>query len=57
MKELIDRLVAEGLTEEQAQKALEVIKNFAAEKFPMFAGAINNMFDKFNVQDENDFLE
>jgi uncharacterized UBP type Zn finger protein len=57
MKELIDRLVAEGLTEEQAQKALEVIKNFAAEKFPMFAGAINNMFDKSNVQDENDFLE
>jgi len=57
MKELIDRLVAEGLTEEQAQKALEVIKNFAAEKFPMFAGAINNIFDKFNVQDENDFLE
>ena len=57
MKELIDRLVAEGLTEEQAQKALEVIKNFAAGKFPMFAGAINNMFDKFNVQDENDFLE
>jgi len=57
MKELIDRLIAEGLTEEQAQKALEVIKNFAAEKFPMFAGAINNMFDKFNVQDENDFLE
>lgn len=57
MKELIDRLIAEGLTEEQAQKALEVIKNFAAEKFPMFAGAINNMFDKFNAQDETDFLE
>ena len=57
MKELIDRLVAEGLTEEQAQKALEVIKNFAAEKFPMFAGAINNMFDKFNMKSDDDFLE
>jgi hypothetical protein len=34
MKELIDRLVAEGLTEQQAYKAIEVIKNFAKENFP-----------------------
>jgi hypothetical protein len=57
MKELIDRLIAEGFTEEQARKAVEVIKNFATEKFPMFAGAINNMFDKFNTKDDDDFLE
>jgi len=57
MKELIDRLVAEGLTEEQAHKAIEVIKNFAAEKFPMFAGAIDNVFDKFNIKNDDDFLE
>ena len=57
MQELIDRLTAEGFTEEQAKKAIEVIKNFAAEKFPMFAGAIENMFDKFNIKSDDDFLE
>jgi hypothetical protein len=57
MKELIDRLTAEGLTQDQAQKAVEVIKNFAAEKFPMFAGAIEKVFDKYNIKDEDDFLE
>ena len=29
MQDLIDRLMAEGLTEKQAYKAIEVIKNFA----------------------------
>jgi hypothetical protein len=57
MKELIDRLTAEGLTEEQAQKAIETIKNFAAEKFPVFAGAIHKVFDKYNIKEEDDFLE
>lgn len=57
MKELIDRLVAQGLTEQQAYKAIEVIKDFAKEKFPVFAGAIDKVFDKYNVRDENDFLE
>jgi hypothetical protein len=57
MKELIDRLVAEGLTEQQAYRAIEVIKDFAKEKFPLFAGAINKVFDKYNVRDEDDFLE
>jgi hypothetical protein len=57
MKELIERLKGEGLTEQQAYKAIEVIKNFAAEKFPLFAGAINKVFDKYNIKDEDDFLE
>ncbi len=57
MKELIDRLTAEGLTEEQAYKAIEVIKDFAKEKFPFFAGAINKVFDKYNIKEEDDFLE
>ena len=38
MKELIDQLKAEGLTEEQAFRAVEIIKNFAKEKFPIFGG-------------------
>ena len=56
MQEIIDRLKAEGLTEEQAYKAIEVIKDFAKEKFPLFAGAINKLFDKYCQKDEDDFM-
>ena len=57
MKELIDRLMAQGLTEQQALKAIEVVKDFAKEKFPVFAGAIEKMFDKYKPKEEDDFLE
>jgi len=56
MKELIDRLVAEGLTEQQAYKAVEVVKNFAKEKFPIFGGAIDKLFDKYSAKDADDFM-
>jgi len=57
MKELIDRLTATGLTEQQALKAIEVVKDFAKEKFPVFSGAIEKMFDKYKPRDEDDFLD
>ena len=57
MKELIDRLMAQGLTEQQALKSIEVVKDFAKEKFPVFAGAIEKMFDKYKPKEEDDFLE
>lgn len=57
MKELIDRLVATGLTEQQALKSIEVVKDFAKEKFPIFSGAIEKMFDKYKPRDEDDFLD
>ena len=57
MKELIDRLMSQGLTEQQALKAIEVVKDFAKEKFPVFAGAIEKMFDKYKPRDEDDFLD
>lgn len=45
MQELIEKLKAEaGLTEEQAKKAIEAIKNFVVEKFPMMEGAVNSLF-------------
>lgn len=45
MQELIDKLKAEaGLTDEQAKKALESVKGFIVEKFPMLEGAVNNLF-------------
>ena len=57
MKELIDRLMAQGLTEQQALKSIEVVKDFAKEKFPIFAGAIDKMFDKYKPKEEEDFLD
>jgi hypothetical protein len=45
MQELIDKLKAEaGLTDEQAKKAIESIKSFVIEKYPMLEGAVSNVF-------------
>ncbi len=45
MQELIDRLKENaGITDDQAVKALETIKDFVKEKFPMLGGAVDNMF-------------
>jgi len=40
MQELINKLMAEGLTEKQALKSIEIVKNFAKDKFPLFAGPL-----------------
>jgi hypothetical protein len=58
MKDLINRLMAKGLTEQQAYAAIDVIKNFAKEKFPIFGGAIDKLFDKYGPKNEEEnFLE
>ena len=45
MQELVEKLKAEaGLTEEQAKKAIETIKNYVVEKFPMLEGAVSSLF-------------
>ncbi|HVZ56895.1 MAG TPA: hypothetical protein VG870_09585 [Chitinophagaceae bacterium] len=45
MQELIDRLKSEaGLTDEQARKALEAVKQYVVEKFPMLEGAVGSLF-------------
>lgn len=45
MDELIEKLKAEaGLTDDQAAKTLETIKQYIVEKFPMLQGAVNNLF-------------
>ncbi len=45
MQELIQKLETEaGLTPEQAQQAIETIKNYVIEKFPMLEGAVGNIF-------------
>jgi hypothetical protein len=57
MQDLIQRLVAKGLTTEQAYAAIEVIKTFTKEKFPVFGGAIDKLFDKYDARPADDFLE
>ena len=45
MQELIDKLKAEaGLTDEQARQAIQSIKSYVVEKFPMLEGAVGNLF-------------
>lgn len=57
MQDLINRLMEKGLTEQQAYAAIDVIKNFAKEKFPIFGGAIEKLFDKYGPKEEDDFLD
>jgi hypothetical protein len=43
--ELIDRLKSKaGLSDEQATKVIETIKDFVVDKYPMLSGAVNNIF-------------
>lgn len=45
MNELLEKLKAEAkLTDEQALKTIETIKNYVVEKFPMLEGAVSNLF-------------
>ncbi|WP_018626012.1 hypothetical protein [Niabella aurantiaca] len=45
MQELIDKLKAEAnLNDDQALKAVEAVKNYIIEKFPMLEGAVANLF-------------
>ena len=57
MQDLINRLMEKGLTEQQAYDAIDVIKNFAKEKFPIFGGAIDKLFSKYGPKEEDDFLD
>ncbi len=51
MQELITRLTEKtGISVEQANGALETIKEFVKEKFPMLGGAVDNMFASSNPQ-------
>lgn len=45
INELIEQLQTKaGLTNEQANAALQTIKQYVVEKFPMLAGAVDNIF-------------
>lgn len=57
MQDLLDRLKEAGLSEEHSFKAIEIIKDFTKEKFPLFSGAIDKLFDKYKPADKDDFLD
>jgi 3-oxoacyl-(acyl-carrier-protein) synthase len=58
MKELIDQLRKElNLSEDQALKAIHIIKEFAKKKLPVFSGAIDKLFDKYAPKQEEDFMD
>src|SRR6187402_1069277 len=45
MHELITRIsTTAGITTDQAIKAVDTVKDFVKEKFPMMAGAVDNLF-------------
>lgn len=45
--ELVEKLKSQaGLSDEQAKKVLDTIKDFVVEKYPMLQGAVNNIFGK-----------
>ena len=57
MKELIEKLVSEaGLTEKQAIESISIIKDYAKEKFPIFSGAIDKVFEKYSPKEDDDFM-
>ena len=46
MKELINKITANaGITEAQAMKALDSVKDYVKEQFPMMAGAVDKLFE------------
>jgi len=47
MQELIKKITdSAGISEEQATKAIESVKDFVKEKFPMLEGAVENLFSQ-----------
>jgi len=60
MQELLDRLTQQtGISPEQAEKVLETVKEFVKEKFPMMAGAVDNLLptNKTNASSSDDPMD
>jgi hypothetical protein len=58
MQELIQKMAAEAaISESQAVTALNVVKDFVKQQFPMMAGAVDKLFDVGNKKADDDFLD
>jgi hypothetical protein len=57
MDELINKIMASaGISAEQSAKALDAVKDYVKEKFPMMAGAVDKLFEAGEKKEEEDFL-
>lgn len=57
MEELVNKIMANaGITAEQSMKALESVKDYVKEKFPMMAGAVDKLFEGGDKKEEEDYL-
>ena len=57
MEELVNKIMANaGISAEQSMKALEAVKDYVKDKFPMMAGAVDNLFEGGGKKEEEDYL-
>ncbi len=57
MEELVNKIMANaGITADQSMKALEAVKDYVKEKFPMMAGAVDKLFEGGDKKQEEDYL-
>ena len=57
MEELVSKIMANaGISAEQSMKALEAVKDYVKDKFPMMAGAVDKLFEGGNMKEEEDYL-
>ena len=57
MEELLNKMSSNaGITAEQSLKALEAVKDYVKEKFPMMAGAVDKLFEGGDKKEEEDYL-
>ncbi len=54
MDELINKIMSNaGISAQQAGKALETVKDYVKEKFPMMAGAVDKLFEGGEKKEED----
>ena len=57
MEELVNKIMQNaGITAEQSKKALESVKDYVKEKFPMMAGAVDKLFEAADKKEDEDYL-
>lgn len=57
MEDLVNKIMTNaGITAEQSIKALESVKDYVKEKFPMMAGAVDKLFDGGEKKEDDDYL-
>ncbi len=55
MKELVQKIMSNaGISEDQAMKSLETIKDYVKEQFPMMAGAVDKLFESSAAPSANE---